>query len=306
MANGSRHALYLVQEANYGVTPASPALKKIRHNTTNLGVMKNLLESAELRDDRMPGKRKHGTRQAGGDIVCDLTHGGSMHDMIEAVLCGSWAANVCKAGTTRKSFSIMRDFADLGAGQKRYHLYKGQEFNTLKLGVNTEGFVQITFGVVGKGDMAPSTTTPATPTFPAATTGDGFDLLSGTINEGGAPIAVVTEVELSLENGIEPRFVLGSRDTLQGSIQRARVSGQLTCHFENDAMLDKFISGTNSTLNFTMGDGTNTLLWTLPNILYTGGQPDVGGDGPIMLVMPFEAEYDATAQSNITVTRSGA
>jgi hypothetical protein len=285
--------------------PATPALQQVRHNTTSIGVAKNILQSEELRSDRQLAGVRYGTRQAGGDIVMETTHGGAVHTLLEALLCGTWTANVLKAGVTRRSFSVVRNFGDLGAGNKAWHAFSGIEFGTLKLAMTTEGMVMMTASAMGKGNPTMGEVSPVGATFPAVTTGLGFDSFSGAILEGGASIAVVTELELTLENGLEPRFVIGSRDTLRPSIGRSLATGQITCHFESATMLDKFIGETNSSLDFTIGDGTNTLQFSLPNIKYTGGQPDVGGEGPIMLVMPFTAEYSVGSLSQIVVTRSG-
>lgn len=305
--------MYLALEAAYGVTPDTPLMKPIRHNSTTVGLTKNRLQSEELRSDRQIAGSRYGTQQVGGDIVAELTYGGTMHDMLEAVLCGTWTeagavgedGDTLKAGTTRRAFSIMRNFGDLGAGNKPYHIAKGVEFNTFNLAVGTEGIVQATFGVVGQ-DYTTSENAPAGTTYDPVPVTEGMDSFTGAITEGGVEIAVVTEMELSLENGIEPRFVVGSKKTIKPSIGRSIVTGQITAHFETGALLDKFLSETSSNLEFTLGDGTNSYTFKLPNIAYTGGQPDVEGEGSILLTMPFEAQYSAADVSQIVITRTGA
>ena len=75
MANGSLHTMAQVAEASYGVTPATPAFKPIRINSTTLGLSKNTFESGELRSDRNTADLRHGTMQVGGDIVSELSFG---------------------------------------------------------------------------------------------------------------------------------------------------------------------------------------------------------------------------------------
>ncbi len=78
----------------------------------------------------------------------------------------------------------------------------------------------------------------------------------------------------------------------------------MTAYFENSRLLDKFITETASSLTFQVQDpSANSYTFTLPNIKYTGGQPDVSGEGPITLAMPFQALYDATAQTNLKIER---
>ena len=139
-----------VAEASYGVTPATPAFKPIRINSTTLGLSKNTFRIRELRSDRNTADLRHGTMQVGGDIVSELSFG-SFDDQLEALLCGTWAENVLLNGVERRSFSVLRHFGDIGKADKPYHLLTGCEYNTLNLQVTTEAIVQATFGIVGKG-----------------------------------------------------------------------------------------------------------------------------------------------------------
>lgn len=312
MANGSRHSMFQVLESSYGVTPATPAWKPIRHNTTNIGLTKNTLQSEELRSDRQIADFRHGTRQVGGEIAVELSYG-SFDDALEALLCGTWAevgvtgsdGDVLKVGTTRRSFSVLRHFEDLGAGQKPYHLFTGVEYNTFKLSVTTEAIVKATFGVVGK-DLALAESAPAGSTYAAATTAAGMDSFTGVLTEGGSQIAIVTEIELTLENGVEPRFVIGSKTSIRPSIGRSVATGQITAYFEDATLLEKFINETSSSLEFELGDGTNTYTFSVPKLKYTGGQPDVQGEGPILLTMPFQAVLNASDATQLKITRNAA
>lgn len=312
MANGSRHSMFQVLEAAYGVTPATPAWKPIRHSTTNIGLTKNTLQSEELRSDRQIADFRHGTRQVGGEIAVELSYG-SFDGALEALLCGTWTesgaagsdGDVLKAGTTRRSFSVLRNFEDLPADQKPFHLYTGVEYNTLKLSVSTEAIVKATFGVVGKG-LSLSNAAPAGSTYVPTTTTAGMDSFTGVLTEGGGQIAIVTEIELTLENGIEPRFVIGSRETIRPSIGRSVATGQITAYFEGSALLEKFINESSSSLEFELGDGSNTYTFTIPKLKYTGGQPDVQGEGPILLTMPFQAVLSAADATQLKITRNAA
>lgn len=202
-------------------------------------------------------------------------------------------------GTTRRSFTVERYFADI----TQYRRYKGCEFNTMALAVQPEGIVSATFGVLGQSEAADIAIL-AGQTYSAATTTSPFDGFSGSITEGGSEIAVVTEVSLNLDNGLQALFVVGSPETINPSIGRSNVTGSLTAYFENTTLLNKFINETESSLSFTVGDGTNTLKFSCPRIKYTGGQPDVGSEGPVTLTMPFQALLDTTSGTNLKIIRS--
>lgn len=310
MSNGSLHSLSLVPETQYGVLPTDPDWQRQRITGTTLGMSKNILQSEEIRSDRQIGDTRHGTRQVGGEIQGEMSFG-TWDVLLEAMFGGTWAADTpevgvdrLKAGVTRRSFSALRHFADLPAGQKPFFLYTGVEVNTFALSISANNNVTINWGLIGK-DQELSETAPAGSTFEEVTTTQVMDSFTGAIKEGNSVIGIVTEVTLNGDNGIEPRFVVGSKTTIRPSIARYTVTGQLTVYFESTQMLEKFINETDSDLEINLLDeAENNYRIFLPRIVYTGGQPDVSGDGPITLAMPFTANYDATSETNILIDRS--
>lgn len=312
MANGSRHSMRIVAESAYGTTPATPAFDIIRHTGTTLGLSKESLQSEELRDDRQIADFRHGAYQVGGDINIELSYG-SFDKLLEAVLCGTWqidspaaGTDRLKAGTVRRSFTIERFFGDILTVDKPYHRFTGVEFNTMSLAINANAMITGSFGVLGQ-NMTTSTVIVTGATYNPATTTSPLDSFTGTLQEAGTPIAVITEIQLNVENGLEARFVVGSKQSIRPSIGRSNVSGQVTAYFENSTLLDKFINETESSIVFELPDGAGNLYTvTLPRIKYTGGQPDVDGEGPITLSMPFQALLDSVTGTNIIIDRTPA
>lgn len=312
MANGSRHSMRYVAEASYGATPAAPAFKPIRHTGTTLALSKESLQSEEIRDDRQIADFRHGARQTGGDINLELSYG-SFDDLLEAVLLGTWEVDGggsgidrLKAGVLRRSFTVERFFGDILTADRPYHRFTGVEFNTLGLAINANAMITGTMGVIGKG-FATDTAIISGATYGAPTTTSPLDSFTGVLEEAGVPIAVITEIQLNVENGLEARFVVGSKDTIRPSIGRSNVSGTITAYFEDSLLLDKFVNETESSIKLELPDAQgNKYTITLPRIKYNGGQPDVEGEGPITLSMPFQALLDSTTATNIIIDREGA
>jgi hypothetical protein len=165
-----------------------------------------------------------------------------------------------------------------------------------------------TFSVLGQSmEVAEDLTGMGTPTYPAASTTTPLDSFTGTLEEGGTTIAVITEISLNLQNGLEQRFVVGSKDSITPAVGRSNLTGQVTAFFENSDLLDKFINETESDIVFKLPDAAgNIQRYTIPRIKYTGGQPDVSGEGPITLNMPFQALLDSTTSTNVRIERSDA
>jgi len=269
-----------------------------------LATTKQTFVSEELTGDRMIPNVRHGQKQVGGEIQFELSDG-SFDDLLEAVLGGTWATNVLKAGTARKSFSMLRHFADLQSGDKPYHLFTGCELNTLNLTIPTGGIITGSFGVIGK-SQTPGTTAPAGAVLGSAGTTEPFDSFTGTLKEGGVTSAIATEITLTLENALEPRFAIGDDEVIsQATIGRSNLSGQATFFFENATLLEKFLNETESSLEIDLTDSAaNTLELLIPALKYNGGNTDTAGGGEILIPCPFQAFYDETVGSNFRITRS--
>ena len=302
MANGSLHSLYLIPEATYGTTPATPALLTVRHTGCSLGTDKDSMQSEELRADRQIADFRMGQNKVGGGVDVEVSTDVQFTTLLEALLGGTWTANVLKAGVTRRWFSMLRKFGDAGF-DKPYLLFTGVEIASAEFKITPDKIATASFDTVAK-TMTVSATAPTGATFPAtAVAASPMDAFTGTIKEGGSVIGVVSDLSFKLDNGVDRRFVIGSKDTILPQIGRSNVTGSMTAYFESAAMLEKFLNETQSSLEFTLTAGAKTLTFLLPAIKYTGGKPDVSGEGSITLQMPFQAVYDATEATNIKITR---
>lgn len=216
------------------------------------------------------------------------------------------AAERAQSGVTRSSFTFVRNFDDLEVADNPFYIYKGVELNSVQLTIAANSMVTGTFSVVGQSQTTEQDLTSlGVPTYPPASTTSPLDSFTGSLNEGGTAVAVITEISMTLQNGIEPRFVVGSKDSILPSLGRSNLTGQVTAYFENSTLVNKFLNETESSITFSLPDGAgNILKFIIPRIKYTGGQPDVSGEGPITLAMPFQALLDASEGTNLILERS--
>ncbi len=298
IATGSRHNLSYVVEATFGTTPSSPGFTPIRHTGTTLGLSKDAVESEELREDRQVAHFRHGNKSVTGDINFELSYGG-LDALLEATLCGTWATNVLKAGTTRRSYTVERHHQDIG----KYLRSTGCQFNTMSLSVAPNSMVTGSFGIIGSG-FSTSGSALGSATYSAESTTAPFDSFSGSITEGGSAIAIITALELNIDNGMEALYVVGSADTLLPSIGKSSVTGSVTAYFENTTLLDKFVAETTSAIQFTLTDAAgNDYIVLLPKVKYNSGNPEVSGPGAITVTLDFVALYNSSDASQIKITR---
>lgn len=296
-ALGSRHALAYVAESTFGTTPGSPSMKSIRHTGTTLDLNKETFVSNEIRSDRQIPEFRHGTKQIGGDIAFEFSYG-AFDDLLEAALQGTWTTNVLKAGTTAKFFTIERRLEDLA----KYFVYTGCMVDQLSLKMEPNAMVTGSFGIIGKDSAAPSGTSLGSPTAVASFTP--FDAFTGALSEGGSAIASVTSLDIKLDNGLSPAFVIGSSTTPQIISGRSNLTGSLTAYFESEALYNKFRAETESSLSVTLDGPSGDYTILIPRIKYSGAKIDVkSAEDGVMIEMPFQAIRDSTEATNIKITR---
>lgn len=311
MSDASRHQVYSVEEVTYGVTPATPVFETLRHTACSLGMSKDITVSEELRADRQIKCAKHGVKNVAGDLGFEISYG-SYDDQLEAVMMGAWdtdgggvGVDRLTAGTTRRSFTIMRHFSDQQAADKPYHRFTGCEYNTMNLTVAPVGTLTGTFGLIGQ-DYLVEQTEPTGATYNAASNNCPFNGFTGSVSIDGSPISIITEITLTVENGMETRNVVGSDYTQFPTVGRSNITGQATMYFDDSSQVEKFLNETESSIEFELNDGTNHYEFLIPRVTYTGGaNPDVSGEGAITLTVPFQALVDdVTVGSNIQIDRS--
>lgn len=207
-------------------------------------------------------------------------------------------ANV-KAGVTRRSFSIERFFSDIG----KYQVNTGVSLSKFNMDAKPDAMVEGSFGAIGK-DLGPSDAAISGATYSAATTTTPFDSFSGVIRENGIDIGVVTSLSLSVDNGMNALFAIGSNVTLEPSIDDSNASGSMEVYFEDQVLLQKFIDETESDIYFTIVDlDGNEYRFFLPLIKYMSGKTDVTDKQAISTSYDFQALLDDVTGTNIIVER---
>lgn len=297
-ATGGFHGLTYIKEQSFGVTPKTPAMEQVRHTSFGLVLSKDAFQSSELRSDGQISDMRLGANQVSGDIGIELSYG-EYDDFLAAAVRGTWSDNTLIAGTTVPYFTFESIFGDIN----QYQVFTGCAINTLSLSIQSNAIVTGTIGVVGKGSSISSATI-ATST----TTSDShspLDSFSGSLEENNIPIATITGIDLSIDNGISPAFVVGSKDAAALLPARINITGTVSAYFADLNLLEKFINETESKISVVLGpeEGPSYTI-TLPRIKYTGGSNAVGNEGAIQLDMPFQALYDSSTRTNITITRT--
>ena len=111
-------------------------------------------------------------------------------------------------------------------------------------------------------------------------------------------------MDFTVTNGYAPTFVIGDDSAPSLEFGRAEVEGTLSAYFEDAALVNRFINETETALEVSVGDGTNTMTFLFPRVKVNSA--DVGVDGPTSRVvsMSFVALYDTSEATNLSITRS--
>lgn len=298
-AQGSRSGLSYIVESTFGTTPAGD-FTAIPYNTHSLNLTKDRVTGNEIQPDRMLRVDRHGNRQTGGDIVVDLRDG-NFDPFLESALQNTWAITALKVGTTPKYFSIEDAANDIA----QYRVFTGMSVSSMSVSIAPNQMVATTFSMIGK-DMTIGGTGK---TVDAATIAQPFDAYSGDVNigdvGGASASAIVTSIDFSIDNAMAPTFVVGDDATPFLESGMATVEGTFTAYFENAALINRFINETETALNVSVDDptGANAYTFTFPKIKINGADVPVDGTGSRIITLPFVALYDATAETNLQITR---
>lgn len=298
IAQGSVSQVGYVVESVWGTTPNTPQLQAVPYTQFNINLTKSIYDDQSVQPDRMSRYSIHGNRQVGGTINTNLS-AGNYDVFLESLMNSSFTTDVLKTGTTRKSLTIEQGSTDIG----QYSVYTGLVVDKMSLNVPIDGVVTAQFTFIGKqmtvsGAPLDATLTPAAIKQPFVHEGGIFAI--GGVSAG----CTITGIQLSVDNGYTANFSLGNTLACDLSFGMAKVSGSVNVYFKDATLLNAFVNGTESSLEFTLSDGTDTHTYFLPRIKYNGASKSISGTGSIILTIPFVALYDETTQTNLRITRA--
>ena len=298
LANGSAVQTYYVEEVA-GAIPATPAWKPIRFVSAGLTPNINQIDTAEMNQYRQQQASRGGTYSVAGDIAVELSFS-SFDDLIQAAMQGTWTANVLKIGKVERSFAILERHTDIGVD----YVYHGCRVSTMAISSPLNAPVGVTFSMMGT--KAEKYTVPVGSTYLPATATDIMITTNLALTEGGVSVAYATEWSVSLDNGMEALFALGSREAFDISNGIAKVTGSMSAYLVDAVLWDKVLDETSTSHVIEFTEGADKYTLELPKVRYTQGQKQTSGPGAIIPQYTVSAGYDATLATTMMITRTGA
>ena len=266
---------------------------------------RNLMSSATIRNSRNPSKPARGNYDVAGPLAFEA------HPFIQRILHYAFGSVTSTDNTTYyehvfkvgalPSFIYEKGFTDLA----KYFLYNGCKVSSLKMSGRAEGFIDGEISVMGCKE------TIATVSFDDNGIDDAFtafDAFEAIISEDSSALGTVTDWEFTLDNSLDGGSYAiaataanaGQRTALPA--RRAKVTGKITCVFEDTTLYDKAIANTETSLSIVLTKGTGVgtagnekLSIYFDELTFKPASPVIGGDQGIVVDLEFEAYYENDA-----------
>jgi Phage tail tube protein len=286
-----------VPETTFNQLPVSPTMTDVPFVDCSLA-----LDITKVVDNSIQGDTMHRyvlptTQKVAGTISGEVSHK-NMDWIFQAVSYNVFTSNVVTTGTSQNTFSIEVGSSDIN----QYFLYTGCVIDKLALTVAPAGLVTYKADFIGAGSTV-GTSTNATVTNPAPQNPP-MTAVTATIKEGNTAVATITGGSFSFDRKHTVNYALGNAQPVSLSTSFFDVTGTLDIFLEDEVLYNKFVNSSNSSIDWTFTDGTNTYEMILPQVVYTTFAKDVKGTGPIMCKCNFTAVRSPVSNTNFQVTRS--
>lgn len=299
--SGSRVQIIYDTETTYGLAPTAPNAFVLPYVSESLRQSRNLVTSKTIRSNRNPYAPARGNVEVSGDLNFELSpqYGILLKHIFGSVTSSGAVApytHTFKIDSLPVGMTFEKQFTDLSVA--KYFQYTGCKVNSFKLTARTEGMIDCSVNLMGKKEVVSGESFDSVATDLGHTP---FDSMDASIAEGGSELAIVTEIDFTLENGLDGgNYVIdrtGQRRSLPAGT--SRVSGNVRAVFEDVTLYNKAINNTETslTVSFTKGVGTGEsagnekFTLQVPELIFSPNAPVVSGPAGVVVELPFEGYY---------------
>lgn len=204
------------------------------------------------------------------------------------------------AGHTDQSYTVEEFYADIAQSE----VYTGMKLNSMAVQLPATGLTTVDFGFAGK-DLTQSGTTQYF-TSPTAQNANGiFAAVNGVMLVDGAPVALVTSADFSVERATENATAVGSNSVAEIFTGRIRVTGNLSVYFQDAAFRSYFDAETpvSIVLTLTTDNAANSdfVTFTMPKVKLGSFTKDDGELG-IVASASFQALLNDVVDAGLPAT----
>lgn len=195
------------------------------------------------------------------------------------------------SGHTDDSYTVEEWYSDIAQSE----VYTGMKVNSMSVQLPATGLTTVDFGFAGK-DMAQTGQTQYFNSPAAQNTNGLFAAVNGVMLVDGAPVALVTSADFSVERATENATAVGSNSIAEIFTGRIKVTGNMSVYFQDAAFRSYFNDETpvSLVLALTTDNSANSdfVTFTLPKVKLGSFTKD---DGELGVVA--SADFQALANS---------
>jgi hypothetical protein len=171
------------------------------------------------------------------------------------------------SGHTDQSYTIEEWYSDIAQSE----VYTGMKLKSMSVKLPASGLTTIDFGMVGK-DMTQSGTTQYFSSPTAQNTNGIFAAVNGVMLVNGAPVALVTSADFSVDRNTQNAEAVGSNSVAEIFTGRITVKGTMSVYFQDAAFRSYFDNETPVsvvlTLTTTNDAASDFVTFTLPKVKF--------------------------------------
>lgn len=269
----------------------------------DLGLMRASNKSAVLRGDRNPTAGSLGNKTVSGNLVTEPGHRDicflMKHLLGGVTTTGSGPyTHVIKVSDLPPGLTIDKYFSDIGQVER----YLGCRMNSMSFTATDDGILQCTFAVVGSTEVDDTAPLDAGPHLYAI---QGFALPKVTITEGGSPMTIAKNFQLTISNNLDTSIgrVVGNGGALSDLPEGIMsVDGSFDILFQNVTLLNKCKNETVTQIAMTFTQGSFSWVLALNEVLYEVSEPKVSGPLGIVVQMKFYGFYSSDAAASSVIS----
>jgi hypothetical protein len=205
-------------------------------------------------------------------------------------------------GLNLRTFTMERRFDDI----IQYQTYRGCVVNAMNLSVTPDSIAGGTFDMLGMSgtDMIPTSLLGSDVPVPSPTTSP-FAAFQGRVYEGGIPIAVMTSMELAVDNQRTLEGVIGSKTSPAVFEGRCSVNGTMSFFLRGNTTYTKFFNETETSVWLRLqdpNDAAHFMNIVMPRVKFIDGAIDPPSEGPVPLNVGYRSLEMAVADVGANAT----
>lgn len=283
-------------ETVFGTDPSVPSAWSLPIDSEDFKVEDAPIETDTLGDGN-PSEPSFATKGASGSLTVPLdldAIGFHLKGMLGAPTTTGSASpytHIFKyvATTPLPSAVIDRGHPDLTL----YYKYNGCMYNTMGISIAGRGPLQVSLGLLCKGETKGTSAYHATPTGNLSHTYTKLHLPDvSAMTEGGGAVTNVEEFNLNIDNRLDSSFGLAGAGARTRCIRtKMRINGNILATFEDDSLLLKARNHTETSLVIALTSGSYSLSLQLEELKYAQTGPGTRGPAGLRINLPFTAYF---------------